>query len=93
MGQVRLEGYLEVPRTHIDEVKSALPAHIALTRAEAGCLRFEVIQNPVTPEHFMVSELFVDQAAFDRHQARVKASAWAGVTAGMARHYSITVDD
>ncbi|MCS6762239.1 MAG: hypothetical protein MO846_09870 [Candidatus Devosia symbiotica] len=41
----------------------------------------------------MVSEDFVDQAAFDHHQARTNTSAWATVTVGLDRHYKITVDD
>ena len=93
MGRVRLEGYLEVPPERITQVVAALPAHIALTRAEPGCLAFEVSQSATTPGHFLVAETFVDQAAFDLHQARTRASAWAEVTAGLNRHYTVTVAD
>lgn len=92
MGRVRLEGYLEVPPERVFQVATALPTHIALTRAEPGCVSFEVTQSQTIPEHFLVSEVFLDQAAFDYHQARAGASAWAEATVGLHRHYTITVE-
>ncbi|MGV8831280.1 MAG: putative quinol monooxygenase [Devosia sp.] len=90
MAKVRLEGYLEVPADSLDQVKATLPLHIALTRAEPGCLSFAVTQRLDLPERFAVAEVFADQHAFDQQQARAKASVWAAVTAGMDRHYTIT---
>ncbi|KKB86431.1 antibiotic biosynthesis monooxygenase [Devosia limi DSM 17137] len=92
MGKVYLDGYLEVPLDRIAAVAAALPAHIALTRAEPGCLAFSVSQNPDVPTHFEVSEVFADQAAFETHQQRASTSAWAKVTAGLSRHYSIRTE-
>ena len=92
MGKVYLDGYLEVPLDRIEAVAAALPAHIALTRAEPGCLAFSVGQSPETPTHFLVAEIFVDQAAFEAHQKRASASAWAEVTSGLPRHYSIRTE-
>ena len=92
MGKVHLDGYLHVPADRIEAVNAALPQHIALTLAEPGCIAFAVIQNPLLPERFDVSETFADHAAFDRHQQRVQASAWAKVTSGLARHYTIRND-
>ncbi|WP_332687637.1 putative quinol monooxygenase [Devosia sp.] len=93
MGKVHLSGYLEVPADRIDAVRVALPHHIALTRAEPGCLAFTVVQNPAIPTRFDVSETFVDQAAFDQHQQRAQASDWARVTLDMPRHFTIRVED
>ena len=82
-GFLRCASAAEAARVH-----ALLPAHVALTRAEAGCLRFEV-----TPEAdgltWRVFEQFTDQAAFDAHQARAGASDWAAGTAGIARDYQI----
>lgn len=66
-----------------------LPRHIELTRAEAGCLQFDVTQTG-DPLVWTVSERFVDRAAFDAHQARVAASEWGRATAGIERNYQIT---
>ena len=91
-GKVYLDGYLEVPPERVAAVTKALPDHIALTRAEPGCLAFAVTPSPDQPGRFLVSEVFTDRAAFDAHQARAKASAWAEIAAGLPRHYTIRVE-
>lgn len=92
MGKVYLDGHLDVPEDCIEAVRAALPLHIALTRQEPGCIAFEVAQSPDEPTHFLVSEIFASEAAFDAHQQRAGASDWARVTAGMTRHYTIRKD-
>lgn len=69
-------------------VRRHLPEHVALTRAEPGCLRFEV-EPTEDPLVWTVSELFVDRAAFDAHQARVRSSPWSEATSGIARDYVV----
>lgn len=65
-----------------------LPHHIDLTRAEAGCVHFEV-NRAEDPLVWSVSERFVDRDAFEAHQARVGASEWGRATTGIAREYVI----
>lgn len=69
-------------------VRRHLPQHVALTLAEPGCLRFAV-EPTEDPLVWNVSELFVDRAAFDAHQARVRASPWFEVTSEIARDYAV----
>ncbi|CUH53385.1 putative quinol monooxygenase [Shimia marina] len=87
---IRLIGHINVPSHRLDAVAAALPAHIALTRAEPGCLFFDVTPDITIAGRYNVCELFVDQSAFDAHQARAAASDWADVTARIPRHYQIT---
>lgn len=70
-------------------VRRHLPEHVALTLAETGCLRFavEATEDPLV---WTVSELFVDRAAFEAHQARVRSSRWFEATSGIARDYVVT---
>ena len=70
-------------------VRAHLGAHVRLSRAEPGCLRFDVVATD-DPLIWQVEEAFVDQAAFAAHQARVAASRWGAVTAGIARAYRVT---
>jgi quinol monooxygenase YgiN len=70
-------------------VRAHLPDHIRLTRAEPGCLRFDVVQTD-DPLVWQVDETFADRAAFDAHQARTQGSTWAQETAGIARDFHIT---
>lgn len=87
---VILSGHLDVPDADIATVEAHLPTHIALSRAEAGCISFDVRPDPANPNRYLVDEEFRDQAAFDAHQARVKASDWGKATAHLAREYQIT---
>lgn len=92
MGAVKLHGRLVCE----DEQQAAiirhhLPRHVELTRAEAGCLYFEVEQTD-DPLIWNVLEKFVDRNAFEFHQARVRTSEWGQATAGILREYEIIED-
>jgi quinol monooxygenase YgiN len=89
MVEVRLTGELRC--ADADEarlVAEHLPAHVALTRAEPGCLSFEVTPT-ADPLVWTVAERFADEHAFRAHQARVAASEWGRRTAGIERRYSV----
>jgi len=87
---VQLTGHMDVPPDRIEDVTNAVGEHIALTRAEPGCISFEVTPCADVKGRFLVAETFTDRAAFDAHQTRTGASAWAKITAGLPRDYSIT---
>jgi quinol monooxygenase YgiN len=70
-------------------VQAALAAHISATRAEAGCISFEVTATD-DPRIWQVDERFDSPAAFDAHQTRAASSAWAFETKGIKRAYTIT---
>ncbi len=73
-------------------VSQHLAEHIRLSRAEPGCLAFEV-----TPQDngriWLVEECFADKRAFEAHQARTGASTWGRATAGIRREYRTFGDD
>lgn len=69
-------------------MRAALADHIRLTRAEPGCLAFDVDATD-DPLIWSVAEEFVDAAAFAAHQDRAGASVWAVETAGIARNYTV----
>lgn len=91
MSAIELSGRLTCANgDEADIVRQHLPQHIELTRAEPGCLRFDV-EPTANPLIWTVRERFVDQAAFDAHQSRVRASDWGRVTSGIARDYVVEV--
>ncbi|MCB1341218.1 MAG: antibiotic biosynthesis monooxygenase [Pseudooceanicola sp.] len=90
MGQVSLNGHLDVPPDRLAAVLAALPEHVRLTRAEPGCLTFNVVQDRDLPTRLLVSETFASPDAFRAHQARAKGTHWARITEGIPRHYTIT---
>ncbi len=70
-------------------VAALLPAHVARTRAEPGCLRFEVDATD-DPLVWTVAERFSDATSFRAHQARVAASDWGRATAAIERRYTVS---
>jgi len=88
MPEIRLTGTMTCPPERADAVRTALPEHIHLTRAEPGCLAFEVTET--ASGVFSVAEHFADRTAFEAHQRRTRASEWARVTAGCPRDYEVT---
>ncbi|MEW9920777.1 putative quinol monooxygenase [Marimonas sp. MJW-29] len=86
---VTLNGYLRCANdAEAARVRAALEEHIRLTRAEPGCISFEVTATE-DPLVWRVAEEFTDPAAFKAHQARAAASAWAQETKGIARDYTV----
>lgn len=90
MTTVRLTGWLRC-RNDRDRalVEALLPDHIARTRAERGCISFDVTPT-VDPLVWAVSEQFRDAAAFRAHQARTATSEWGERTSGIPREYTTT---
>jgi quinol monooxygenase YgiN len=90
LAKVILQGFILVPDSDIEIVKSELAIHKKLTLKEPGCLTFTVTPDEINPLKFSVYEEFLDQTAFDNHQARVKSSKWGDVTKNVERHYQIS---
>lgn len=89
MGNVFLTGQLVChDQDQVAVVAQHLPMHLALTRAEEGCLSFDVVltENPLV---WQVDERFQDAASFVAHQQRVASSEWGRATAYIERRYEI----
>lgn len=65
---------------------SLLPDHVEASRAEPGCLRFDLWQDD-DPMIWHLAELFVDADAFAAHQARLADSAWGRDSTAITRDY------
>ncbi|QLE85490.1 antibiotic biosynthesis monooxygenase [Shewanella sp. Scap07] len=93
MAKIVLQGYIMVPVADMDAVKRGLVLHSTLTRAEPGCIKFEVSPDDEIENRFNVYEVFDCQASFDHHQLRVKASNWGKISQNVSRHYQITCSE
>ncbi len=86
---VRLTGRLIcASAADLEHVRALLPRHVELTRAEPGCVSFEVTptQDPMV---WRVDEEFTDPEAFAAHQTLVAESPWGRGTAHLERQYTI----
>ncbi len=86
---IHLHGRL-ICTTHEDaqKVRSHLPLHLSMTRAEPGCLLFEVQQTD-DPMIWDVKETFRDRASFDAHQERTRNSLWFAATRDIKRDFHL----
>ena len=57
---VYLQGHFTVPEDRLDQVRLSLPTRIALTRAEEGCISFEVTEDVKCLGQFNVFEVFAN---------------------------------
>ena len=87
---VRVTGTLTATGTDIETARRLIPDHVALSRAEAGCLRFNLTEAPDQPGLWRLDELFADRAAFEAHQRRTRASLWGRKSAGMVRDFTVS---
>jgi len=90
LSKIILQGHIIVPDEDLALVESEIDIHKSLTLQEAGCLIFKVVEDGANVNKFSVYEEFVDQAAFDHHQLRVKQSNWGKVTVNVQRFYDIS---
>ncbi len=67
-------------------VRAHVAEHIRLTRAEPGCLSFEVIASD-DPLIWQVAETFRTRQDFEAHQARTRASDWFAATKDIRRDF------
>jgi quinol monooxygenase YgiN len=89
MNTVRLSGLLICASPEQASIVDAnLPLHIELTRAEAGCVSFEVAPTH-DPLVWRVDEVFLDAESFAAHRLRVAGSEWGRATEGIERRYEV----
>ncbi len=87
---IQLSGTLTCPTADdLKIVETYLPEHIRLSRAEPGCLSFDVSQT-ANPLVWQLDETYVDQTAFDAHQTRNRASVWWQMSQGLVRDFKLT---
>lgn len=85
MANYVVKGTITCEPEDLEMFRDAVGQHEALTIAEAGCLEFSITQSSQGSCEFQVRERFVDQAAFDAHTARTRASEWWGLTKHIPR--------
>ena len=84
---MRLRGQMVCTSTaEADAIRTHAPAHIAASRAEAGCLTFDIAPTD-DPMVWEVMEAFRTRADFDAHQTRTRASPWFAATRNILRDF------
>lgn len=55
---------------HSADFAAFVDGHAARSRAEPGCLVFDVVQDAADPAVFLLYEVYVDEAAYAAHRAQ-----------------------
>jgi len=63
-----------------ETVRDNLKSLVEPTRAEPGCIRYDLYQDSLHPERFMFHEVWDSAAALDRHKKSVHITAFAEST-------------
>lgn len=66
---VRIVAHIPALPDKVDQVREVLSALLAPTRAEAGCLSYELLQNLEDPTDFTFVEEWASDEAIDSHMA------------------------
>ncbi|HSF63223.1 MAG TPA: antibiotic biosynthesis monooxygenase [Paracoccaceae bacterium] len=86
---IRVRGHLRcMTADEAAAVAAHVADHIALSRAEPGCLSFHIVATD-DPIVWALDETFRDRPAFDAHQARTRDSAWFAATRSVLRDLRI----
>ena len=76
---IRVVARVNVRPDKLDETVEAFNALVAATRAEEGCIKYEVLQNPEDPHDITFVEEWASGEALDAHFATPHFTAVAGL--------------
>lgn len=88
-GKVIARGTIHCPSSELDQMRPLIAEHVRLSRAEPGCIHFDISPSGHDPEIFIVAEEFVDRDAFAAHTARTRTSEWWDKSQHLVRNISI----
>src|ERR1035437_5461884 len=60
--------HLSVRENHIEEFRERVSRHAEVTRAEPGCLAFDVYQSTQVPSVFFLFEIYRDGRSLEAHR-------------------------
>jgi len=82
MPHLTIVAHITAHPDQIDLVKTELRRLIAPTRAEAGCVQYDLHQDDERPEHFMFFELWESRSLWQRHMNSPHLEAMQAATDG-----------
>ena len=73
----------------VEQVKVALEKLLPLTRAEAGCLQYDLLHDNRDPAHFMVFERWATPALLQAHTNSAHLAAFRCATEGAVTAFTL----
>lgn len=89
MSQLTIVAHIQAHPDHVDLLKAALEKLIAPTRAEQGCLQYDLHQDNSDPAHFMFYENWTSRALWQTHMGAPHVAAHRAATEGMVLNFRL----
>lgn len=77
--------HAEVQEIYLTAFLSEIKSNAENSRKEAGCLRFDILQDRENKFKFMLYEVYVDAEALDAHRKTAHFARWRDVAVPMLR--------
>lgn len=87
MGKLTITGNVLIKEGHIDFVKAELEKLIPITRAEKGCLQYDLHQDNENPHYFMFYENWESRDLWQTHMNNDHLKAYLTATDGMIEKF------
>ncbi|MBL0746673.1 putative quinol monooxygenase [Nocardioides baculatus] len=75
MSDLQVVATIPAKPEHADAIREALTTLVAATRAEEGCLAYDLFESASAPGTFVTVERWTDQAALDAHMGQPHVAA------------------
>ncbi|MEM9477838.1 MAG: putative quinol monooxygenase [Pseudomonadota bacterium] len=87
MAKLTITGNILVKDGHVDAVKAELEKLIPITRAEAGCIQYDLHQDNENPNYFMFYENWESRDLWQTHMQNDHLKAYMTATDGMVEKF------
>lgn len=89
MANLTIVANIHAKADKIDLVKSELQKLIAVTRAEEGCIQYDLHQDNESPAHFLFFENWTSRALWQQHMNAPHLAAYLSATDGAVEHFTL----
>ncbi|WP_026321720.1 putative quinol monooxygenase [Salinispora fenicalii] len=90
MSRLTVVAHVHAKPDHVDLVKAELKKVIPLTRAEKGCINFDLHQDNNDPAHFILHENWESREIWEARKGVAHLQEYMDATAGKVDEWTIT---
>jgi quinol monooxygenase YgiN len=89
MSKLTIVANIHAHPDQVERVKAELLKLIPITRAEEGCLQYDLHQNDEDPTHFLFYENWTSRELWQRHMNAPHLAAYVEATEGCVREFTV----
>ena len=89
MSKLTIVANIKVKPEHVDTVKAELEKLIPITRAEEGCIQYDLHQDNENPAHFLFYENWDSRELWQTHMNNQHLKDYMAATDGMVEDFTL----